>query len=478
MLSAESICQFILESEPGRAEALELLAEICFIQDRFEEALVNYERAFALRRNDADIAYNLGTVQMELKRYSEALSSYDRAIEIEPRHAAALINRGNVLQMLGRYIEAVRNHDEALLSEPDNAEAYFNRANALLALERHDEALASYERALAINARHGDALINRGNALSALNRHDEALASYEQAIAISPNRVDAHYDRGNALRTLARDAEAIASYDKAITIQPSHTDAHWNRAWALLALGDFERGWEEYEWRWRTEYAKHEYRAFGKPLWTGTADSADKTVLIHTEQGLGDTLQFIRYVPLAAQRCGRVILEVQRPLLRICERFSQWAQLVPFGEPIASHDFQCPMLSLPLAFRTTPKTIPADVPYIFANPELVEKWRERLLAPPRAMKVGLVWAGNPRQKSEPRRAVGLKHCTPLFAVPDVRWFSLQVGERAANVQELAPGKITDLSAHLTDFAETAAAIANLDLVVTTDTAVAHLAGAM
>jgi len=477
-LSAEGICRYVLETNSGHAEALHLLAELCFAQGRMTEALDGYDRVLQLRPQDADTLYNRGVVLSALGRHGEAIQSFDAALALRAGDAAALMNRGNALQALGRHAEAVQDFDRVLGIEPTNAGAHYNRGNALHAMQSNSAALASYDRALTIQSDHVGALLNRGRVLAALGRHAEAIEGCEQALRHDAGNAEAHYNRGNALRALERDAEAVASYDQALALKPEHAEAHWNRAWALLSLGDYERGWPEHEWRWKSARWLAPPPRSAAPRWLGDSDPAQKPLFLQAEQGIGDTLMFLRYVPLLAARGARLLLELHRPLERLCAPFGKWAELVHEDGPVPAHDLQCPMASLPLAFRTTLATVAHAVPYLAAEPALVAAWTARFGSHPRALRVGLAWAGNPRQGSEPRRGIGLAPCLPLFEVPGVTWVSLQVGERAAELARFAPGAAADLSAELTDFAETAAAIANLDLVISTDTAVAHLAGAM
>ena len=477
-LSAEGICRYVLEANPGEPEALELLAEVYFAQDRLAEALDAYDKALQSKPQDASILYNRGVVLDRLGRHADAVASFDQALAVQPRDVAALVNRGNALHALRRFAEALGSFDRALAIAPRNVEARYNRGNALLAMNRHEEALASFDQAIAHRPGHADALLNRGLALAALGRHAEALESYRRLLAIDPRRVEAHYNSGNALRALERDADAIACYDAALALQPDHADAHWNRAWALLALGDYEHGWPEHEWRSKSSRGLAPPPRSAAPRWLGESDCRDRTLLVLSEQGTGDTVQYLRYLPLLAARGARVVLELPRSLERLCAPYRKWATLTFDDEPLPPHDLHCPIASLPLAFRTTVETIPANLPYLDADPALVAQWRETLAPADRALRAGLVWAGNPKQGSEPRRGIGLEPCLSLFEVAGVRWHSLQVGERASDLARFAPGAALDLSEKLTDFAVTAAVIANLDLVVTTDTAVAHIAGAM
>lgn len=477
-LNAEGICRYLLEANPGHVEALELLAEACFAQGRLAEALDAYDQALQSAPQAPGTLYNRGVVLDRLGRHEDAVASFNRALALQPRDVAALVNRGNALHALRRFAEALDSFDRALAIAPRNVEARYNRGNALLAMGRYEEALASLDATIAQHPDHADALLNRGLVLAALGRHGEALESYRRVLVIDPRRVEAHYNFGNALRALERDADAIVCYDAALALQPEHADAHWNRAWALLALGDYERGWPEHEWRSKSPRWLAPPPRSAAPRWLGESDCRDRTLLILSEQGTGDTVQYLRYVPLLAARGARIVLELPRSLERLCAPCRKWATLAFDDEPLPPHDLQCPIASLPLAFRTTLETIPAQLPYLDADPALAAQWRETVGPAEGVLRAGLVWAGNPKQGSEPRRGIGLEPCLPLFEVAGMRWHSLQVGERAADLARLAPGAALDLSARLTDFAETAAVIANLDLVVTTDTAVAHIAGAM
>jgi tetratricopeptide (TPR) repeat protein len=477
-LSAEGMLRYLLEGNPGHAEALRLLAELCFAQGRAGEALEAYDEISRSAPDDAETSYNRGVVLSALGRHEEALASFDQTLARSPRDVAALINRGNALHSLRRFADALAAFDAVLDLAPRNADARYNRGNALLALGRYEEAVASFDAAIALRPNQPEMMLNRGIALAALDRQLEALDMYRAVLAIDPRRAEAHYNSGNALHALERDVEAVASYDAALALQPQHADAHWNLAWALLALGDYERGWQEHEWRSKSERWLAPPPRTSAPLWLGSAECADRRLLVLSEQGTGDTVQYLRYVPLLAAYGAKVMIELPRSLARFCAPFRKHATLVFDDEALPRHDLYCPIASLPLAFGTRVETIPAQIPYIEADPELVARWRETIEPARGTLRAGLVWAGNPKQGSEARRGIGLAHCLPLLTVPGVRWYSLQVGERASDLSRLAPSGAVDLSPQLTDFAETAAAIANLDLVITTDTAVAHIAGAM
>jgi tetratricopeptide (TPR) repeat protein len=315
---------------------------------------------------------------------------------------------------------------------------------------------------------------NLGTALQLLGRMEEAEASYRRTVALNPGFAQAHNNLGAALAALDRGEEAEACYRRALALKPDLASAHMNLGIARLRLGDFEQGWREYDWRLQTAEFRSSVRS--QPLWTG-GPLTGKTILLYAEQGMGDTLQFLRYCPLVAAKGARVVLEVQPALARLAAGTAGAGAVLAAGEALPEVDLCCPLLSLPQRLGTGLESIPADIPYLCADSALARRWA-REIAPAPGLKVGLVWAGHPDHKNDRNRSVALERLRPLLATKGVSWFSLQVGGRAAEIGGLPPGTIADLSARLEDFAETAAAISHLDLVISVDTAVAHLAGAL
>jgi tetratricopeptide (TPR) repeat protein len=440
------------------------------------EALRNYERAIALRPEYAEAHYNRGVALGELGRSSEALESYDRALALRPRHAETHNNRGIVLGRLQRDQEALAGYDRAIELKPDYASAYNNRGVSLSRLKRYPEALASHERAIAIRPDYAEAHNNRGNALSDLDRHAEALACFDHAIWLRPDYADAYYHRGNALRELYRHREAVESYERAIALKPDHASAHWNLADCLLLLGDFARGWQEYEWRWSLRPLEQIRRELAPPLWLGGEALQGRTILLHGEMGLGDTLLFCRYAKAVAGLGAKVVLEVQPPLASLLARLEGVGAAFARGAPLPAFDYHCPLMSLPLAFRTELSSIPADVPYVRADPARVASWRRKLGASDKP-RVGMVWSGSAALKSD-RRSMALSEMLPLVN-SDAEWVSLQKEVPANEAVLLASRRdIGHVGGELYDFADTAAALELMDLVVTVDTSVANLAGAM
>jgi tetratricopeptide (TPR) repeat protein len=451
---------------------------------RFDEALASYDRALALRPDFAEAHSNRGAVLCELNRLEEALASSERALKLRPNFAEAHCNRANALRKLKRLDEALAGYDRALSLKADYAEAHSNRGAALHDLYRFEEALASYDTALAQRPDFAEALSNRGNALQELKRFEEAVEDYERANLLQ-NIAEVHSNCGNALTELRRFGEALVSFDRAIAGRPVLAEAHFNAALCLLLTGELRRGWQKYEWRWQTEQLRGTDRQFDQPQWTGLEDIAGRTVLLHAEQGFGDTLQFCRYAPRVAARGARVILEVQKPLVALMRTLAGDIDIIAKGDPLPTFDLHCPLLSLPLAFNTELDTIPGETPYLSAVPAKSGAWRARL-GPRKRPRIGLVWAGDPRKQLpnahliDRQRSVAFDMLVPLFDLADCEFVSLQKGEQA--VEQLRASvfrhHVIDWSDNFHDFSDTAALIDNLDLVIAVDTAVAHLAGAL
>ena len=339
---------------------------------------------------------------------------------------------------------------------------------------RLQQAEAAYRQILTIDPAHTDAQHALGAALHGLGRPAEAATSYQEALRLRPNYPEAHNNLGIALSDLGRLAEAEASYREALRLRPNFPEAHHNLGHALLLAGRFDEGWKEYEWRWKTKRLSSSARDFSAPLWRGEA-IGDRTILLHAEHGLGDTLQFCRYIPFMV--C-RIILEVQAPLVRLLSRLPGVMQIVARGDKLPPFDLHCPLLSLPHAFGTTLDTIPAGMPYLSADPALAANWQERLLGLD-GLRIGLVWAGGRRFKDDRRRSIALKTLAPLGDVSGVSFVSLQKDEAAAQAADPPHGMMLhDFTTDLHDFEDTAALVVNLDLVISVDTAVAHLAGAL
>ncbi len=466
----------ILAAAPHHVDALHLLGVVRHQQDRNDEALPLIGAAFGFAPNNVAILSNYGLVLSALGRNDEAVAAFDRALALDPNHAAALNNRAADLKELERYDEALASCERALAIAPDFADAHCNRGIVLLKLERPEEALASFDEAIAIDPADARSHSNRGAALQALERFEEAVASCDRAIALRPNYAGAFHNRASALVESGRHDEALAAFDEVFAVDPGHTAARWHEALLRLLLGEYPAGWDGYEWRFKHKEIGLRPRNFSVPQWRGEP-LAGRTVLLHAEQGFGDTIQFARYAPMVAAQGARVILEVQPALVGLITSLPGTAMIIARGDPLPAFDVHCPMPSLPLAFATTLETVPAQTPYLAASPDRIAHWRGRL--PAGAPRVGLVWSGNPRHKNDRSRSFAFDVLAPLISVPGIDFISLQKEPRPTDAVALARcGNVLDLGPELRDFADTAAVISLLDLVVTVDTSIAHVAGAL
>jgi tetratricopeptide (TPR) repeat protein len=475
-LAAELIGRAITV-DASRALAHSNLGKVLIQLRQLGEAVASFDRAIAISPDDAEAHYNRGLALHGLGRNEAALASYDRAVEIRPGLAEGWNNRSVVLGDLRRLEESLASCNHALHLRPDYAEAHCNRGLALKNLGRLDEALASYDHALAARSNFAEAWSNRGNVLKELGRLDEALSSYDGAIASNPAFAEAWNHRAVALHDLKRLDEAITSYERAVSIAPDRADAHWNLAICRLLSGDFARGWPGFEWRWKTAWLEKARRDFAQPLWLGTPSIEGRTILLHSEQGFGDTLQFCRYAGLVRAKGARVILEVPRALTDVIATLDGVTQVIGRGSALPHFDFHCPLLSLPLAFGTDIDSIPARIPYLHGDSRRAAKW-EGTLGERNRPRVGLVWSGSLTHKNDRNRSIPLAKLLTLVS-EGMQWVSLQKELREGDAPLLSSrADVLHFGGDLEDFADTAALIEQLDLVISVDTSVAHLAGAM
>jgi tetratricopeptide (TPR) repeat protein len=421
----------------------------------------------------------LGILTATTRRLAESGELLARAVAVQPGNAAAHNNRGVVLKDLRRFDQALDSYQRALELKPDFAAAHNNRGNVLIELRRFEEALCCYDRALQINADYADAYCNRGNALQALKRFDAAIASYERALQIRPDFPEAYCNRAASLKDLRQFDAALASYERAIALRPGFGEAQHNRAMLLLLRGDFENGWPAYEWRWKDPSSSNfrERRQLAPPLWLGDSDIAGKSVLIYCEQGVGDTIQFCRYVNLVAKLQGKVILMVSPSLRGLLSSLQGVYQLVSSGSTAPDCDFQCPLMSLPLAFKTELATIPTAGRYLSGDAASLRRWQARLgdRTKPR---VGLAWSGNPAHKNDHHRSLPLADLMRRLPA-GIQYVALQRDVRAGDRCELhSNASIMDVSEELGDLADNAALCECMDLVISVDTSVAHLSAAL
>ena len=469
-----------VQIKPDYAEAFNNRGSTLFDLKRSDEALASYDRALQLKLNYAEAFNNRGNALRELKRWNEALASYDRALQLKPNYAEAFNNRGNALLDLKRPEEALVSYDRALQFNPDYVEALNNRGNALMDLKRPGEALVSYDRALQLRPDFAQALSNRGNALRDLNRSDEALASYDRALLLKPNYAHAHNNRGHALRDLRHLNEAIASFDRALDLMPDYAEAHYVRGMVNLLLGHYGQGWVDYEWRWKDQSNLTKRPEINGRGWRGE-NLAGCRIAIYHEQGLGDIIQFVRYLPLLVERGAKVTFLAPANLIRLLRAVTSQIAVVSSIDHQESFDFTCALMSLPLRFGTEASSIPNSAPYLNAEPQLSSRWKEKIAG--HGVKIGIAWQGSPGGRIDRGRSIPLAHFSPLSQLPGVRLISLQKAHGLNQLAILPAGsKVETLGDELDrgpdSFIDTAAVMSNLDLVITSDTSIAHLAGAL
>jgi Tfp pilus assembly protein PilF len=436
-------------------------------------------RAIALNGDAAEYHNNLARAYHALQRYSEAAVSCRRALELQPDWAETHNNLGLALKEQGKLDEATACFRRAIRLKPSLAEAHNSLGNALTDQRKLAEAIVSYRLALGLKPDFAEAYNNLGNPLIELGELEEAAICLQRALELKPDYPDTLSNLGLVLKEQGKVDEALALHRRAIELNPDFAPGHYNLGLILLLRGEWEEGWRQYERRLDCLIAP---RKFSRPRWNGERTEG-QTILIYHEQGLGDTLQFARYVPLVRHHAGaaRVILETQPPLARLLAQNSGWDAEIVSGlnmeeSDLPPFDYQIPLLSLPLALRRF-EPLPIAHSVIQADPNLRRLWRERLGAG-EAIRVGLAWAGNPAHKLDRLRSIPPESLLPLLQIPGFQFYSLQVGLEAERSHPLKEVGLIDLTEHLTDFAETAALAAELDLILSVDTASAHLAGAM
>lgn len=505
-IEAEQLCRQILANHSRHADSLHLLGVIAHHTQRGELALELIGKAIAINAAEASYHGNLGTALWQLGRLDDAAASYRTALRLRPGYANAHFNLGTVLYRQRSLDAAEASLRQAVVINPDYAEAHNNLGNVLREQGRTDEAASCYRKAVSLKPDYAEA----HNNLGLVSGQDEAIGCFHKAVACNPDYLEAHFNLatahleqgrpeqaasgyrralvlkpdypdaldnlGTALKQLQRLPEAAACYRAALELEPDHAGAHANLSMILLAQGDWAAGWQEYEWRWKVPQMYGAARSFSQPQWRGES-AIGRTLLIHAEQGFGDTLQFCRYAPLAAKRGLRVIIQVQKPLVRLLESLADIDQIVPQDADLPAFDLHCPLLSMPLALDTTVATIPGDGPYLHADAGQAAMWHARLADADAGPRIGLVWAGNSYRQApalaavDRRRSLPAEQLAPLLDLPGLHFISLQKDASIAL-------PLTDLMHEMHDFADTAALVAALDLVISVDTAVAHLAGAL
>ncbi len=465
-----------LELEPESPKALFQLGLTCKRAGELDAALAFFSRVLAQDAGHAQAWSEQAYLQLKAGQSHAARTSYDRYLALCPGDAVALYNRGMALHAEECYAEAAESYRQAIALDPQFAAAYNNLATTLGKLGAHDDALAAHLRSMELAPQEANYPYNMGLVLFELGRFDDAAQAYARALDLRPSFADAAFNRGNALREGLRLREAIASFDLALALQPDNANTHWTQALALLLQGDYQRGWQHYERRWLRDGGEKK-RSLPVPQWTGSEDIRGKTLLIHPEQGLGDLIQFSRYALNVVERGARVVFGAP-PTLHALLR-SMHPGIVPIvdNSQHPDFDFHCPVMSLPAAFATRVETIPAPCPYYYSDDTLLAQWAARL-GPRTSPRIGLVWFGNPKHLHDHRRSMALQALDAILQLP-FEFHSLQQEVRPQDSAALAQHpQLQTHHADLTDLSQAAALIAHMDLVLSVDTALAHLAGAL
>ncbi len=505
---AEAVYRAVLRAAPEHASTHYNLAVALRGLGENEAAAAQYRRALALKPDNAKAHSNLAIILAEQGRPAEAETHYRQAIAVQPDHANAHYNLANLLRQQGRVGEAIGHYQRSLKVNPDDPDAHNNLGIALAADGDQSEAVAAFEhalalrpdfaeawnnlaatleqqgdlaaagraclRALALVPGYADAHYNLGHVLDVEDKVEDAESRYRLAVAIDPSHAKAHNNLGFLLQRQGRLDEALARYERAQALDPDYADAHWNEALARLLTGDFAIGWRKYAWRARRPETPS--RTFAEPAWDG-GNIAGRTILLYAEQGMGDAMQFIRYAPLVKDRGARVVVECHPELRRLFATAAGTDALAGRGDALPAFDCHASLLDVPALLGTALETVPAGIPYLHAEPALIAEWRSRLEGSG-ALKVGLAWRGNPAHANDRRRSVPAQTMARLAAADGVSWFCLQPDARPDELAAFAPSMLNDCGKLLRDWADTAALIAALDLVITVDTSVAHLAGAL
>ncbi|MGD9719926.1 MAG: tetratricopeptide repeat protein [Pirellulales bacterium] len=470
-------CRAALASVPAHSPALQLLAAAQWALRDLAGAMASYEQLLAAEPANLEALVALGTLAFESGRGDQARAYYNRALAVQPRSAELHVRLGDVDAAEQQWPSAMRRYEAAIELDPNSAVAECHLATVLQATGAMEAAVTHYRRAVELSPRYVTAQFNLGTALDALGLRAEAATHYEAAIALDPTSVDAHLNLGAFHQEQGQYDAALACYDRAIAQAPQSAEAHFNRGLVLLAQGDLAAAWPEYEWR--AGVPDFPLRAIDLPRWNGAA-APDATLLVHTEQGLGDTLQFVRYVPLIAQRCRRVVLLAHPPLVSLLQQ-SGFADVYGYEADLPPADLQVPLMSLPGIVGTTFDNVPAPAAYLSTAAERVAAWHDRL-RDVTGFRVGISWQGAPTNRRDAQRSVPLAAFAPLAEVPGVRLVSLQRRDGTEQLDALGGRfevvRSDDDSPADEQLLNVAAAMKNLDLVITIDSAVAHLAGGL
>jgi tetratricopeptide (TPR) repeat protein len=457
-----------------------LRAKLLCDTGRHEAALQAIEKLLAIAPGLAEAWLGRSNILFEARRYKEALSAAEKAIALRPSLAEAWHGRGNALNELRHHDEALAAYEKVLALNPNTAGAWYGRGNVLNELKRFEEALIAYDKALAFDPNFAQAWVGRGNVLNMLKRFDAALAAFARALALQANLAEAWIGRGNVLLELKRLDETLACYDRAIAIKPDFATAYFNRGRGRLLLGRYKEGWQDYEWRWQAKDFLSKRPDLKIPNWQGES-LRGRHLLVYGEQGLGDIIQFVRYLPLLLHRECKISFLTLEKLARLVQHSIASLHIIESVHGVQEVDAQVALMSLPHFFNTDLSSVPNQVPYLKAEPRLEQAWKARI--GPHGFKIGIAWQGNPVGAIDAGRSVPLKQFAPLSKIPDARLISLQKHVGLDQLADLPEGiKIEAMGDEFDSgpdaFVDTAAVMNNLDLIITCDTSIAHLGGAL
>ena len=476
-----------LEIHPENNLANIKLGSVHYEQNNNDQAIASYKQALKNNPNDPHINYNLGLTYMRKEEWTNAIEHFAKTIELNPCHEQAYTHLGAMYEKINKHHDAVEPYKKAVELNPNSFDNQHQLGNILRHVELLDQAIEPYRKALEYQPRNIHIMMDLANILNMLNRNEESLELYKNIVEINPNAVSALYNFGFTLKKVGQLERALEVYQQVLSKKPDYAPAHFSLSSIYLTLGNLEEGWKEYEWRWKNY--NEDAKKFNCPLWEGK-DLTNKTLLVYTEQGLGDTLQFVRYLKLLKDRFTNltIVLHAQTPLIPLLKHQPYIDQLFTGSGQAAKVNYQIPLMSLPRICKTTLESIPADIPYIQADESLVQSWKEKL-ASDTNLKVGICWQGNARYRTQSlRRAVAAKSLQlplfePLFNIEGISIYSLQRVDGDDQVRGCSFANkliVFDESFDQQNgrFMDTAAVIENLDLIVSVDTSICHLAGAL
>jgi tetratricopeptide (TPR) repeat protein len=466
--------QAALRLRPAFPEVLNNLAIVFQSRGQSADAIDACTRALQYRPAFPDAHFNLGVSLRAAGRIEQAIAAFENALALRPDFIEAMNHLGDALYAAGRFDDAIQLYRRALSIKPDLSPLWYNLGNALRETGQYDAAIDAYRKSISLTPDHPESHANMADVLRARGQLELAEEAIQRALRLRPRFFEALTTLGNIRHAQRRIDQAIAAHRSAIGLAPNHAPAHFNLAHCLLLNGQFAEGWKEFEWRWQAAGLRVGRRELSRPQWDGTPLNG-RRILLHAEQGFGDTIQFVRYLPRIAALGGKVLLVCQLELLELFNSMPGLDQLIPEGQPLPPFDLHAPLMSLARLFGTSKQTVPCEVPYLHANPETANRFRQMLPPGPR---IGIAWAGRAVHTNDRNRSIPLSLLAPLLQARDVTFVSLQKNPPPIAADLQPASMVLDLTSHLKDFADTAALIDSLDLIISVDTAVAHLAGAM